>query len=176
MHHALAAGDVELLTQCLVDGWFELVARTDAAFRGELLELVPEAEVDTSAPLSAVLASIDFINGNTRSGSRRLARARKDWPQAAEPRLQAVLLFAELLHSTNKGKFANTARLARELLDLAEDGPFSSQASGTLQSIALRRVWFARMFPDVSTFTSAEVPLLFAPQPTKWVLAPEPSA
>src|SRR5204863_23693 len=83
------------------------------AFRGELLELVPEAEVDASAPLSALLASIDFINGNTRSGSRRLVRARKAWPQAADPALQAVLLFAELLHSTNKGKFSNTARCAR---------------------------------------------------------------
>jgi LuxR family maltose regulon positive regulatory protein len=145
VHHALAAGDLELLTECLVDGWFELVARTDAAFRSELLELVPETEVDASAPLSAVLASIDFMNGNTRSGSRRLARARKAWPEAAGPPLQAVLLFTELLHSTNKGKFTNTARLARELLDLAEDGPFSSQASGTMQSIALAHLGLAQV-------------------------------
>jgi LuxR family transcriptional regulator, maltose regulon positive regulatory protein len=145
VHHALAAGNLELLTLCLVDGWFELVARTDSVFRGELLELVPEADVDASAPLSAVLASIEFINGNTRSGSRRLARARKAWPQTAEPPLQAVLLFAELLHSTNRGKLGETARIARQLRDLAEDGPFSSQASGTMQAIALAHLGLAQV-------------------------------
>jgi LuxR family transcriptional regulator, maltose regulon positive regulatory protein len=145
VHHALAAGDLDLLTHCLVDGWFELVARTDAAFRGELLELVPEADIDASAPLSAVLATIEFINGNTRSGSRRLARARKAWPQTAEPPLQAVLVFAELLRSTNRGKFHETARLARKLLDLAEEGPFSSQAGATMQAIALAHLGLAEV-------------------------------
>jgi len=145
IHHALAAGDLGLLTRCLVDGWFEVVARTDAAFRTELLELVPEAEPDTSAAMSAVLASIEFINGNARSGSRRLARARKTWPKSVEPPLQAVLLFAELLHSTNKGKFSETARLARELLELAEDGPFSAQACETMQAIALSHLGLAQV-------------------------------
>jgi LuxR family maltose regulon positive regulatory protein len=137
VHHALAAGDVALLTLCLVDGWFELVARTDAAFRSELLNLIPETEVDASPSLSAVLASIEFINGNTRSGSRRLARARKAWPKDADPPLQAVLTFAEILHSTNRGTFGETARRAQELLELAEEGPFSSQASETMRAIAL---------------------------------------
>jgi len=145
VHHALAAGDLELLTVCLVDGWFELVARTDAAFRGELLDLIPETDLDTSAALSAVLASVDFINGNTRNGARRLSRARKLWPEDAEPRLRAVLTFAELLHSTNRGKFGETARLARELLELAEDGPFSSQASETMRAIALGHLGLAEV-------------------------------
>jgi LuxR family maltose regulon positive regulatory protein len=145
IHHALAAGDLGLLTSCLVDGWFELVARTDAAFRSELLELVPEANPETSAAMSAVLATIEFINGNTRSGSRRLARARKTWPKSAEPPLQAVLLFAELLYSTNKGKFSQTARLARELLELAEDGPFSTQASETMHAIARSHLGLAQV-------------------------------
>src|SRR2546423_574362 len=79
VHHALAAGDLELLTLCLVEGWFELVARTDAAFRSELLGLIAESDVDASAALSAVLASIEFINGNTRSASRRLDRSRNLW-------------------------------------------------------------------------------------------------
>ncbi|MFL5917763.1 MAG: LuxR C-terminal-related transcriptional regulator [Gaiellaceae bacterium] len=137
VHHALAAGDLELLTRCLVDGWFELVARTDAAFRSELLDFVPETEVAASAALSAVLANIDFMNGQTRSGTRRLARAQKLWPEDPEPALQAVLAFADLLRATNKGKFKETARLARELLELAESGSFSSQASETMRAIAL---------------------------------------
>jgi LuxR family transcriptional regulator, maltose regulon positive regulatory protein len=145
VHHALAAGDLELLTLCLVDGWFELVARTDAAFRSELLGLIAESDVDASAALSAVLASIEFINGNTRSASRRLARARKLWPTSAEPQLQAVLTFAELLHSTNRGKLAETARLAHELLELAEGGPFSSQASETMRAIALGHLGLAEV-------------------------------
>jgi LuxR family maltose regulon positive regulatory protein len=145
VHHALAAGDVELLTLCLVDGWFELVARTDTAFRGELLGLVPDAEVDASAPLSAVLASIDLIAGNASSGARRLARARKLWPKDATPPTQAVLTFAELLHSTNKGKFVKTARLARDLLTLAEEGPFSSHASETMRAIALAHLGLAEV-------------------------------
>ena len=145
VHHALAAGDRDLLTLCLVDGWFELVARTDAAFRSELLGLTPDGDVDASAALSAVLASIEFINGNTRSGSRRLARARKLWPKSAEAPLQAVLTFAELLHSTNRGRFSETTRLAHELLDLAEDGPFSSQASETMRAIALGHLGLAEV-------------------------------
>src|SRR5262249_20390525 len=91
VHHALAAGDVELLTLCLVDGWFELVARSDTAFRTELLGRVPDADLDASAPLLAVLASIELINGNTSSGSRRLVRARKLWSADADLSTQAVL-------------------------------------------------------------------------------------
>jgi LuxR family maltose regulon positive regulatory protein len=158
VHHALAAGDVELLTLCLVDGWFELVARTGAAFRTELLGLIPEAEVDASPALSAVLASIEFINGNTRSGSRRLTRARKAWPKNAEPALQSVLTFAEILHSTNRGKFGQTVARARELLELAEDGPFSSQASETMRAIALAHLGLAEValgeLPDADTHLS----------------------
>ena len=145
VHHALAAGDVELLTLCLVDGWFELVARTDSTFRTELLGLVPDADLDASAPLLAVLASIELINGNTSSGARRLARARKLWPTDADPSTEAVLTFAELLHSTNKGKFRKTARLARELLELAEEGPFSSHASETMRAIGLAHLGLAEV-------------------------------
>jgi len=145
VQHALAAGDLELLAECLVEGWFELVARTDAGFRSELLELVPEAEIDTSPAMSAVLASIEFINGNTRNGSRRLTRARKGWPKTADAASRAVLLFAELLHSTHKGKFSETARISRELLELAEDGPFSAQAGETMQSIALSHLGLAQV-------------------------------
>jgi LuxR family maltose regulon positive regulatory protein len=145
VHHALAAVDIDLLTLCLVDGWFELVARTDAAFRTELLGLIPEADVDASPALSAVLASIEFINGSTRSGTRRLTRARKLWPKTTEPPLHAVLTFAELLHSTNRGKFGDTARRARELLVLAEEGPFSSQAAETMRAIALGHLGLAEV-------------------------------
>jgi LuxR family maltose regulon positive regulatory protein len=145
VHHALAAGDVDLLTLCLVDGWFELVARTDTAFRTELLGLVPDADLDASAPLLAVLASIELINGNTSSGARRLARARKLWPADADPSTQAVLTFAELLHNTNKGKFGKTTRLARELLELAEEGPFSSHASETMRAIGLAHLGLAEV-------------------------------
>jgi LuxR family transcriptional regulator, maltose regulon positive regulatory protein len=145
VHHALAAGDLDLLTLCVVEGWFELVARTDAAFRGELLDLIPETDVDSSAALSAVLASFDFINGNTRSGTRRLSRAQKLWPKDTDPQLQAVLVFAELLHNTNKGRFVATARSAHELLELAEGGPFSSQAAETMRAIALGHLGLAEV-------------------------------
>jgi LuxR family maltose regulon positive regulatory protein len=145
VHHALAAGDVELLTLCLVDGWFELVARSDPAFRTELLGRVPDADLDASAPLLAVLASIELINGNTSSGSRRLVRARKLWSADSDLSTQAVLTFAELLHSTNRGKFAKTATTARELLGLAEEGPFSTHASETMRAIALAHLGLAEV-------------------------------
>jgi LuxR family transcriptional regulator, maltose regulon positive regulatory protein len=137
VHHALAAGDLELLTMCLVDGWFELIARTDAAFRTDILARIPEAEVDASAELSAVLSSVDFISGQTRSGTRRLDRALKLWPKTTTPPVQAVLTFAELLRHATKGSFIEAARFARTLLELAEGGPFSSQAGETLRAVAL---------------------------------------
>ena len=88
--HALAAGDTDLVARSLVDGCFELIARTDASFRVELLEGIAEGDVDGSAQLSAVLAAIDFINGHGRTGVRRLNVARKSWPKQATPAEQAV--------------------------------------------------------------------------------------
>jgi LuxR family maltose regulon positive regulatory protein len=145
VHHALAAGDLELLTMCLVDGWFELIARTDTAFRSDVLGRIPEAEIEASAQLSAVLASADFISGQTRAGTRRLDRAQELWPNDAPPPVQAVLTFAQLLRHTHKGSFKRSARLARELLALAEAGPFSSQASETMRAIALSHLGLAEV-------------------------------
>ena len=77
VQHALAAGDLDLLAMCLADGWFELIARTDTAFRSDVLARISETDVDSSAQLSAVLASVDFISGQTRSGVAA-ARARAE--------------------------------------------------------------------------------------------------
>jgi LuxR family transcriptional regulator, maltose regulon positive regulatory protein len=145
VHHALAAGDLELLTLCLVDGCFELIARTDSAFRAELIDLIPENDAGASPALTAVLAGIDFVNGHARSGSRRLAQARKAWPEDAGPSMQAVLLLAELLYATNKGKYVETGRFAGELLELAESGPFSVQSSETMRAIALAHLGLAEV-------------------------------
>ena len=143
VQHALAAGDLDLLTMCLADGWFELIARTDTAFRSDVLARISETDVESSAQLSAVLASVDFISGQARSGSRRLARAQKLRPKAPSPSLQAVLAFAELLRCTNRGSFHKTARLAKKLLELAENNPFSSQAAETMRAIALSHLGLA---------------------------------
>jgi LuxR family transcriptional regulator, maltose regulon positive regulatory protein len=145
VHHALAARDVDLLATYLVDGWFELIARTDASFRTELLGLIPESELESAPALSAVLASIEFINGNTRNGSRRLARARKAWPEHAELSLDAVLTFAELLHATNRGKSTESVGRALTLLELAEIGPFSTQAVETMRAMALAHLGLAEL-------------------------------
>jgi LuxR family transcriptional regulator, maltose regulon positive regulatory protein len=157
VHHALAAGDVELLTMCLVDGWFELIARTDAAFNSEVLARIPDSDVEGSAQLSAVLASVDFICGQSRSGSRRLDRARKLWPKGATVAVKAVLTFAELLRATNKGAFKEVSRLARQLLELAEEGRFSSQARETLRAIALGHLGLAEV--ALEEFAEAEAHL-----------------
>jgi LuxR family transcriptional regulator, maltose regulon positive regulatory protein len=148
VQHALAAGDLDLLTMCLADGWFELIARTDTAFRSDVLARISETDVDSSAQLSAVLASVDFISGQTRSGSRRLARALKLRPKTPSPSLQAALTFAELLRCTNRGSFHKTARLARKLLELAEVGPHSSQAAETMRAIALAHLGLADVALD----------------------------
>jgi LuxR family maltose regulon positive regulatory protein len=148
VQHALAAGDLDLLTMCLADGWFELLARTDTAFRSDVLAQISETDVDSSAQLSAVLASVDFISGQTRSGSRRLARAQKLRPKAPTPSLQAVLTFAELLRCANRGSYPKTARLARKLLELAEAGPFSVQAAETMRAIALSHLGLAEVALD----------------------------
>jgi LuxR family transcriptional regulator, maltose regulon positive regulatory protein len=148
VQHALAAGDLELLTMCLGDGWFELIGRTDTAFRSDVLARISEVDVDSSAQLSGVLASVDFISGQTRSGSRRLARAMKLRPETVPPSLQAVLTFADLLRCTNRGSFRRTARLALRLLELAEDGPFSSQAAETMRAIALGHLGLAEVALD----------------------------
>jgi len=145
VHHALAAGDLELLTMCLVDGWFELIARTDTAFQEDVLARIPEADVDASAELSAVLASVDFINGQYRSGSRRLERARKLWPKGAARPVKTVLTFAELLRATSRGAFNDVARLSRPLLQIADEGRFSSQARDTLRAIALSHLGLAEV-------------------------------
>ncbi len=148
VQHALAAGDLDLLAMCLADGWFELIGRTDTAFRSDVLARISETDVDSSAQLSAVLASVDFISGQTRSGSRRLARAQKLRPKTPSPSLQAVLTFAELLRCTNRGSFHKTARLARKLLELAEIGPHSSQAAETMRAIALSHLGLADVALD----------------------------
>ena len=145
VHHALAAGDLELLTACLVDGWFELIARTDTAFRSDVLARIPEADIERSPELCAVLASVDFIGGQARSGTRRLDRAVELWPDDALPPVQAVLTFAELLRYTNKGAFRKTARLAHELLELAEVGRVPSQAAETMRAIALSHLGLAEV-------------------------------
>jgi LuxR family maltose regulon positive regulatory protein len=145
VQHALAAGDLELLTECIVDGWFELIGRTDSAFRSELLARIPEAEIEASAALSAVLATVDFITGQTRSGMRRLNRAVKLWPKAAAPSVRAVLTFAQLLRHAHTGSFKESARLARELLELGEAGPFTSQAGETIRAIALGHLGLAEV-------------------------------
>jgi LuxR family transcriptional regulator, maltose regulon positive regulatory protein len=145
VHHGLAAGDVELVTMCLIDGWFELIGRTDTAFRSDILARIPEAEVDSSAQLSAVLASADFISGQSRSGARRLDRALKLRPKAADERLQAIITFAQLLRQTSEGAFLRAAELAQDLLQRAEVGPFSSQAATTMRAIALSHLGLAEV-------------------------------
>jgi LuxR family maltose regulon positive regulatory protein len=145
VHHALAAGDPKLLTQCLVEGWFELIARTDAAFHTDLLARLPDVDVESSAELSAVLATVDLVSGQTRRGTRRLVRAQKLWPKRAPLAVQAVLTFAELLHHTNRGSFHESARLARELLELGEAGPYSSQESETMRAVALGHLGLAEV-------------------------------
>jgi len=148
VQHALAAGDLDLLAMCLADGWFELIARTDTAFRSDVLARISETDVDSSAQLSAVLASVDFISGQARSGTRRLARAQKLRPKLPSPSLQAVLTFAELLRCTNRGSFQKTARLARKLLELAEVGPYSTQAAETMRATALAHLGLAEVALD----------------------------
>ena len=145
VQHALAAGDLDLLAMCLADGWFELIARTDTAFRSDVLARIAQPDVDSSAQLSAVLACVDFMSGQTRSGTRRLARAQKLRPNDASPSLQAVLTFADLLRCTNRGSFRKTARLAQKLLELAEISPFSSQAAETMRAIALAHLGLAEV-------------------------------
>jgi LuxR family maltose regulon positive regulatory protein len=145
VQHALAAGDLELLTECIVDGWFELIGRTDTVFRGELLARISEADIEASAALSAVLASVDFMTGQSRSGIRRLARAVKLSPKAATPSVRAVLTFAQLLRHAHAGSFKESARLALELLDLGEAGPFTSQAAETIRAIALGHLGLAEV-------------------------------
>jgi LuxR family maltose regulon positive regulatory protein len=145
VHHALAAGDLELVTMCLMDGWFELIARTDAAFHTDVLAQIPEAEVESSAQLSAVLASAEFISGQSRSGARRLEKALKLRPKASDERLQAIITFAQLLRRTSEGSFHQAADLARELLQRAEAGPFLSQAGTTMRAIALAHLGLAEV-------------------------------
>jgi LuxR family maltose regulon positive regulatory protein len=145
VHHALAAGDLDLVTMCLMDGWFELIARTDAAFQADVLAQIPEADVESSAQLCAVLASADFISGQSRSGTRRLERALKLRPKASDERLQAIIIFAQLLRRTSEGSFHQAADLARELLQRAETGPFLSQAGTTLRAIALGHLGVAEV-------------------------------
>ena len=157
VHHALAAGDLELLTMCLVDGWFELIARTDSAFRSDMLGGIPEDDVDASAELSAVMASVDFINGQTRSGTRRLDRAVKLWPKKVSPSARAVLMFCELLRHTHKGSFDKAADVARELLDLAEREPFPSQAGETIRAIALGHLGLAEVAQEDLTGAEAHL-------------------
>jgi LuxR family transcriptional regulator, maltose regulon positive regulatory protein len=145
VHHALAAGDLELVTMCLIDGWFELIARTDAAFRSDVLAQIPEADIDSSAQLSAVLASAEFISGQSRSGARRLDKALKLKPKTTDERLQAILIFAQLLRQTNEGAFHQAADLARELLERADSGPFLAQAGTTMRAVALSHLGLANV-------------------------------
>ena len=146
--HALAAGDTDLVARSLVDGCFELIARTDASFRVELLEGIAEGDVDGSAQLSAVLAAIDFINGHGRTGVRRLNVARKSWPKQATPAEQAVRTFAEVLRHSAKGSYTSAAQSARALLELAESGSFTASTSDTMRAIALAHLGLAELGLD----------------------------
>jgi LuxR family maltose regulon positive regulatory protein len=130
---------------CLIDGWFELIARTDAAFRSDVLAQIPETDIESSAQLSAVLASADFISGQSRSGARRLDKALKLQSKTSDERLQAILIFAQLLRQTSDGAFREAADLARDLLQRAESGPFLAQAGTTMRAIALSHLGLANV-------------------------------
>ena len=147
--HALAAGDTDLVARSLVDGCFELIARTDASFRVELLEGIAEGDVDGSAQLSAVLAAIDFINGHGRTGVRRLNVARKSWPKQATPAEQAVRTFAEVLRHSAKGSLTRVPRSRHgRCWSSPRAGSFPASTSDTMRAIALAHLGLAELGLD----------------------------
>jgi LuxR family maltose regulon positive regulatory protein len=145
VQHALAADDLELLTTCMVDSWFELFSRSDAALVEEFLGRVAPGKLDSSPELGAIAASTEFLNGEVRRGIGRLERAATDWPESAEPRAQAILLFSELLRARLEGAFSEAARLASELLELARSEPLPAQPAEALRAIALAELGIAEL-------------------------------
>jgi len=146
VHHAFAAGDVELATSCIVEHWFDLLARSDLTLRGELIGKVPEQQVQAAPKLCAISASLEFLGGNVRRGARLLEKAEADWPEASEPSERAVLAFAQLQRSSLEGRFADAAALAGELLDLAVTAPLPQESAETLRTIALGHLGVSELF------------------------------
>lgn len=145
LQHALAADDLELLTQCMIESWFDLFARTDIPLRGDLLATLLKGKVDRSPELSAVVATIEFGAGSTRRAARRVQSASALLPSSADPRAQAIVTFAELLGHSFEGRCSESARLSMELLELSICEPFPPRAAETLRTIALGHLGVAEL-------------------------------
>jgi LuxR family maltose regulon positive regulatory protein len=144
VQHALAAGDVELVRDCLVASWFDLFTRTDAALRRDLLTGISEAEIESSRELSAVAASIDLLGGKSSRAARRLKRSRRS-PRAGEPVAQAVITFAEVLRRLLEGDASGAARHAERLYELAVTEPLPADSNDTVRAVALGHLGTAEL-------------------------------
>jgi LuxR family maltose regulon positive regulatory protein len=145
VQHALAAGDLEVLTKCMVDSWFELLTQTDGGLLDEFLDQVAANQLDASPELGAIAASTELLKGEVRRGSNRLQKAAAAWPKSPEPRAQAVLTFSELLRARLEGAFSEAARRAERLLDLARSEPLPAQSAEALRAIALAELGVAKL-------------------------------
>jgi LuxR family transcriptional regulator, maltose regulon positive regulatory protein len=145
VHHALAAGDIEVLTMCMVDSWFELLTQTDGALLDEFLDQVATNQLDASPELGAIAASTEFLKGEVRRGVGRLRTATASWPDSPPPRAQAILNFGELLRARLEGSFSRAVLLAERLLELARSEPLPAQSAEALCAIALAELGVAEL-------------------------------
>jgi LuxR family transcriptional regulator, maltose regulon positive regulatory protein len=145
VHHALAAGDLEVLTMCMVDSWIELVTQTDGALLDEFLDQVATNQLDASPELGAIAASSEFLKGEVRRGIVRLRKATASWPESPEPRAEAIRTFSELLRARLQGAFSEAATHAEGLLDLARSEPLPAQSAEALEAIALSELGVAEL-------------------------------
>jgi LuxR family maltose regulon positive regulatory protein len=145
VHHALAADDLEVLTMCMVDSWFELLAQTDGALLEEFLDQVATNQLDASPELGAIAASTEFLKGEVRRGISRLKKATAAWPASPEPRAQAALTFSKLLRARLEGAFSEAVRLGEHLFELAGSEPLPAQSAEGLRAIALAELGVAEL-------------------------------
>jgi LuxR family transcriptional regulator, maltose regulon positive regulatory protein len=170
VQHALAAGDIEVLTMCMVDSWFELLTQTDGALLDEFLDEVATNQLDASPELGAIAASTEFLKGEVRRGSNRLQKAAAAWPASPDPRAQAALIFSQLLRARLEGAFSEAARLAETLLELASSEPLPAQSAEALRAIALAELGTAEL--HVGRYEAARIHLEAALETSRQVEVP----
>ncbi len=137
VQHGFAAGDLELVSACLVESWFDLLVDADLTVQAALMDSLPAERVERSIPLTAVVATLALTNGDVRRGGTLLDGVDRAELNAADARVQAMITFASVLRARLDGQCVKAAKQAEKLLALADAGFPAGRMADRIKALAL---------------------------------------
>jgi LuxR family transcriptional regulator, maltose regulon positive regulatory protein len=137
VQHAFAAGELDLASTCLVESWFDLLVEADLTVQMALMDALPSERIANSVPLTAVAATLAFINGDVRRGASWLDALGSVDVRELDLRVQGIFTFACLLRHRLDGKCSQAADLAETLLELSEAGFLPGRTADRIKTLAV---------------------------------------